>query len=139
VSDFDRRWQQLVEASRVQGGVPESAQASRVRAEDLAELGLASAKAHGRAAREGRGLALSGLLYIGCLCGAGSLCDAFGWTPELTSAARALAQAHRHLPDPSVVPLPSGVPALQALAPTSALEAIERCWRAGDGSKEEPR
>ena len=137
MSGFDRRWQRLVESARALA--PESTQAAGVRAEDLAEIGLAFARENRRASREGRGLALAGLLYIGCLCGAGSLSDSLGWTPDVRSAARELAQAHRHLPSASFVPLLEDVPALQVLAPARALEALERCWLTEDDSTEEPR
>jgi hypothetical protein len=133
VSDFDRRWQRLVESARAIA--PESTQAAGVRAEDLAEIGLAFAQETKRASREGRGLALAGLLYIGCLCGAGSLSDSLGWTPDVRSAARELAQAHRHLPDPSRLASPEGVPALQGLAPARVLDALERWWLVDERSE----
>jgi hypothetical protein len=136
VSGFDRRWQRLVESARTTA--PETTKAVELRADELAEVGLASALLHQRAAREGRGFALAGLLYIGCLCGAGGLSDALGWTPDVRSAARELARAHRHLPNPSLVASPEGVPALQDLAPARVLGALERWWLVDDRT-EEPR
>ena len=126
MSDFDRRWQQLVEVAR--SSAPEGPQPSGIRAEELVELGLAYAKQQQRAAREGRGLALATLLYLAFLCGAGALSDGLGRTPEVRAAARELAQAHRHLPDPSRIASPGGVPALQGLAPARVLTALERWW-----------
>ncbi len=136
MSDFDRRWQQLVEAAR--SSAPGSAEPSGVSAEELVELGLACAQQQRRAAREGRGLALAALLYLACFCGAGALSDGLGRTPQVRAAARELAQAHRHLPDPSRIASPEGVPALQGLAPARVLGALERWWLVDDPT-EEPR
>jgi hypothetical protein len=139
VSDFDRRWMRLVAAARAGEPATAPAKLAAPGAESLADVGLAFAEQRRRAAREGRGLALAALTFLACLCGAAALADALGWTPSVQSAARELADVPRRVPRPSFVPSTSNSPALRALAPGRALEALELWWGAEEGSLEGPR
>ena len=124
MSDFDGRWQRLVETARGASGGSGGLHS----AEDLAAHGLAFAAEQRRTRREGRALALSVLTFAAFLCGAGAAADALAWGPRVHGAARELTDLPGNVPAPRFVrPIPLEP---DALAPARALEALERWWLA---------
>lgn len=111
MTDFDRRWENLVAAARQ--APAQRAPLSDLHAARLAAHGLAAAQRQREAERAWRGMALAASLFLVCLIGLGAAAQAFVPADTLRSA---LTLERPNVPDTHFIPAPPHPPALATLA-----------------------